>query len=409
MTVQPTDYDNKPSKGPGYAVVYKDGSLVIAENADAERIASGVAGVDDATVINTALASKGIVALGPGTFVIASDHLHLMRNTQLVGSGIDMTIIDYNGSGTEAIYIDGNVDANTRGSNVKDLTIDAGGKIGLNLYANSGIITESEYKNLYIHNCTKGIYINSSHIYCNDFKNISILGATSHGIHLADGCYNRFSRIEVAEIPDGAYGILDESFYNTFESVASDGCLKVLGWGSTWIDTKIETVSCTTPVSSNLFDIAGSFNTIINTVMLEIQAKKCSVGLWVSGNKNSIINLLVYGTTYVPTYPFSVAYGNTVDGVGINIYCNAAIDWSYLFGRIALFKFQNCSFKTSNFGSSTGTGSAQTIAHRLVTAPIKVSVTPTVIGATVSSVWADATNIYVTVTNGKTYNWSAEV
>ena len=65
------------------------------------------------------------------------------------------------------------------------------------------------------------------------------------------------------------------------------------------------------------------------------------------------------------------------------------------------------SFKNS--GSSTGTGAEQTIAHGLVAAPNKVVITPTVAGTTVAGWWADDANIYVTVTNGKTYNWSAEI
>lgn len=61
---------------------------------------------------------------------------------------------------------------------------------------------------------------------------------------------------------------------------------------------------------------------------------------------------------------------------------------------------------TEATGSSTGTGSEQTIAHGLMSTPKRVSVTPTVTGATVTW-WADATNIYPTVTSGKTFNWAA--
>jgi len=64
---------------------------------------------------------------------------------------------------------------------------------------------------------------------------------------------------------------------------------------------------------------------------------------------------------------------------------------------------------TENSGSSTGTGAEQTIAHSLVATPTMISVTPTVTGATVSGVWANATNIYCTVTSGKAFNWSAKV
>jgi len=69
----------------------------------------------------------------------------------------------------------------------------------------------------------------------------------------------------------------------------------------------------------------------------------------------------------------------------------------------------NIGYVTENSGNNTGTGAQQTIAHGLVSTPKLVTVIPNVTGATVSSVWADATNIYCTVTNGKTYNWVATV
>lgn len=71
--------------------------------------------------------------------------------------------------------------------------------------------------------------------------------------------------------------------------------------------------------------------------------------------------------------------------------------------------FRNRGFVTENSGSSTGTGAQQTIPHGLVSTPYDVSITPTASGTTVSGLYTDATNIYVTVTSGKTYNWSAEV
>jgi hypothetical protein len=59
-------------------------------------------------------------------------------------------------------------------------------------------------------------------------------------------------------------------------------------------------------------------------------------------------------------------------------------------------------------GSSTGTGAQETHAHGLGRVPRNVTVTPNVTGATVTSIWADVTNVYCTVTNLKTYNWKAE-
>lgn len=69
-------------------------------------------------------------------------------------------------------------------------------------------------------------------------------------------------------------------------------------------------------------------------------------------------------------------------------------------------------FATGAFahGNSTGTGSGQTIAHGLGAAPNFVSIVPTEAGIDeVSGLYVDATNIYVTVTSGIDYNWTAGI
>lgn len=60
-------------------------------------------------------------------------------------------------------------------------------------------------------------------------------------------------------------------------------------------------------------------------------------------------------------------------------------------------------------GTSEGTGSSQTIAHGLGAAPNMVSIVPTAASTSVTGLYVDATNIYVTVTSGKAYGWSAMV
>lgn len=60
-------------------------------------------------------------------------------------------------------------------------------------------------------------------------------------------------------------------------------------------------------------------------------------------------------------------------------------------------------------GTSTGTGSAQTIAHNLGASPNLISVVPTETGAAVTGLYVDSTNIYLTVTDGKDYAWVAMV
>jgi hypothetical protein len=72
--------------------------------------------------------------------------------------------------------------------------------------------------------------------------------------------------------------------------------------------------------------------------------------------------------------------------------------------------FGNSGYRTANRGTSTGTGAQQTIAHGLGITPDNVTITATATGTTETSLTAasDATNIYPTVTNAKTYQWFAE-
>jgi len=62
-----------------------------------------------------------------------------------------------------------------------------------------------------------------------------------------------------------------------------------------------------------------------------------------------------------------------------------------------------------NCGTGIGNGTQQYIAHHLKGQPNEVSVVPDVTGTTVTNIWADATNIYCTVTSGKAYHWSAKI
>jgi hypothetical protein len=63
-----------------------------------------------------------------------------------------------------------------------------------------------------------------------------------------------------------------------------------------------------------------------------------------------------------------------------------------------------------NSGSTSGTGSQQTIAHGLFATPSRIYITPTATGADAFvSAAADATNVYVTAGSGKGYKWYAEV
>lgn len=67
---------------------------------------------------------------------------------------------------------------------------------------------------------------------------------------------------------------------------------------------------------------------------------------------------------------------------------------------------RGCHYYSS--GSSTGTGSEQTIAHSLGATPTMVKIYIPITGE-LGGARADGTNIYPTVETGTAFNWTAEV
>jgi hypothetical protein len=63
---------NKYSRGAYDAIVYIDGSEVVAEDSNGRKIASGVAGTDDATVIQVACNIGGNIIVKPGNYTFTS-------------------------------------------------------------------------------------------------------------------------------------------------------------------------------------------------------------------------------------------------------------------------------------------------------------------------------------------------
>jgi len=75
------------------AIVCKDGSTVWAEDASGKTIASGESGVDDASVIQSALNQGGKVFISAGTYRIPSGVLEIPSNVHIAGEGIDKTVL----------------------------------------------------------------------------------------------------------------------------------------------------------------------------------------------------------------------------------------------------------------------------------------------------------------------------
>jgi hypothetical protein len=151
--------------------------------------------------------------------------------------------------------------------------------------------------------------------------------------------------------------------------------------------------------------------TIVGNHILEEQTPASTFGIYSGGTSNevTIVGNVITGTSSMTaTAIYSLRFddctivGNTIRNfsTGINIVTNNNCIIANNVGHI-----------TKNRGTSTGTGAQQTIAHGLAAIPNNVMITPTATGATEASITAaaDATNIYPTVTNLKTYQWMAEL
>ena len=115
----------------------------------------------------------------------------------------------------------------------------------------------------------------------------------------------------------------------------------------------------------------------------------------------------------------STVSGNTFEGITTTI---ASMDASTFVGNniissagtitatVSTVRY-NLGYVTENKGTSSGTGSQQTIAHGLKGTPSMVLLSEYTTGLAIpyQSAAADATNIYIKATSGKTYAWRAEL
>lgn len=128
-------------------------------------------------------------------------------------------------------------------------------------------------------------------------------------------------------------------------------------------------------------------------------------------NAVGVTNLSVSNSTFLsystnqPKYVIET--GGTAQQVHDNV-IGALIPSSLVSDDPKTLWYSNVGYPTDNTGSSTGTGSEQTIAHGLVSAPSRVVIEIPSIGYK-GSCTSDATNIKPRVKSGLAFNWHAEV
>jgi len=484
ITANTPKFDKRqPSKGAYDAIVYIDGSQIIAEDSNGRKIASGVAGTDDATVIQTTidLCGEDCTIYLNGHFVVALNRtgqpwgcIRITENyVRLIG--INGATIDNQSTFDQyTILIEGSVDEHVMGcaiSNIKFLHGNddngfAAGAIWL-LYANQ----------CYIHNITSvggTLTSNGCWAVCcvyshnNVIENIVSIDMRRDAILSYLSVGNTINNINVI----GGYagiriGHESEVIDFTSDNIISNVIIQnVERHGLTLYGThgnKVQNMSISNAGYSGVY-IEGGCENQINNLHVDNAGDLSNIwqfGIQVQGTSsdNTISNFMVknshragiwlYEADRTIIFGGCVKNNNTEDVSG---YSGIAIQESdgviisnvsamddqtsptqvygiRVYATATKYKIQSCQFSgnkvspillaskdgkingcdpTENSGSSTGTGSEQTIAHGLVSAPTKAYIYIPSTGEMVG-VASDATNIYPNVPAAVAYNWHAEV
>ena len=164
-TYDPVMKDWKKKVAPYSAIVCKDGSTVWAEDFSGKTIASGEAGVDDASVIQSALNNRGAVILRQATYKCNST-LIIKSGTSLIGEGglnfynPYKTMLDFSGAGdVPAIKFDDPDVGRVQGGCLKNLIIwgNTTTKQGTGLYLNK--LSNGVFRNIDINYFKRGLYV----------------------------------------------------------------------------------------------------------------------------------------------------------------------------------------------------------------------------------------------------------
>lgn len=406
----------------GIAGVSGDGGEVLAKDRYGRVIASGVAGTDDAAIINAVyalLASGGSVLLCNGNY-IAEETISPSSYTRLSGQNTRKTIITAkNGlnadvistyaasaNGTdfchcieiENLTVEGNKNNQTAGnciyfvnqkySRIENCYIDHAYEAGIKIYGNAPLgkyadLTNILYNRIYnskLYGIYMAGYTYGHRLVGNTLASNILYGCSDAGLYviaaqechfMQNNCHGNLVGMYINYVTSAEF-VQNHSEDNQQQGVAIVG--------SEGYPAQLAFVANT--VRRNSLESPGSYSN------LKLDwADHCVVS-----------NNILYYDNVTPCHSYAIDETATCTYNKIE---NNMIDVSETNRLLGDKKFKN-------WGSSTGTGAVQAIAHKLCATPTKVVITiPTrnyTGGCTVSS-----TNLYPEIQSGTVYNWYAEV
>ena len=370
MTVLSTKYDiQQPSTGPYSAIVYIEGTHIVAEDADGKVIVSGVAGTDDDLVRDAALGY--ISSIGSGLLEIAAGSYIWTTKPTL----FDNLVIRGQGENTK-IALGANVtpiEISITGSAYEEITVQVSSLYFevFNGQTNPIILLAANGggAGALVRRCIlRDITINNSHASNRAFNTIEL-----HGIAAGGVLENKFENIILSD--SGGCNVGIKLWGTTSGWCNSNEFRNVFIWKPV-IGVDISHDTAPSECSGNIF-----YNTGIEPATWTTDGFKCAA----SYNKFIGCVLWDWGTAVAPNFQYTIGaaeYYNLIISAA-PITTISGLTWSNKIigaGR-------------ESYGSATGTGTDQTIDHYLDGDPF-IWITPRQSGTSVTGLYTETTYGY---------------
>lgn len=400
---------NAAKNQPYSYIIYQTSGTIYARNGTTGAV--DYSGADAATVINSAITALGghggKILIKKGSYDIATT-IHACGGLRIEGEGLNKyanqqgtclqltadntAVIDVNVADNQYFFSIANIELygnghTTGGQTAGDIT---SGTFGIKL---TNSFSDYLIENCFIHGFYCNIYGDTNGWY-GRITNCWLEGSTFGG-------FFKHKQIIIANTNSSgnAYGF---NFYGTARDVIINGChiYKNTG-GSLYIEHRAAGTRRYIVEASQLTDdVAGIKIYAYTGANVKISINNCEIGRVDYTTQNYALESWTDGTGTIvwqvdntKFFTVGTAYLNTLAGTG----------HSFKFGCT------NTGYVTEASGTSTGTGSEQTIAHGCsftpTTAQVFLSECSTGAALAYQSDVPDATNIYVTATADKTYNW----
>jgi len=360
--------------------IWREGLNYYVKNAYGVIVYSGI---NATVVLNNAFANGGrqLIKSGiyEGNFIGGSEII-------LEGEGIYETILRAS-SGIILDFYDVVGYFSIKNLQLDGVSRNTSGGIGLRLGMSGGgnQMPAGYFQNLRIQDVETGISFSGAH--SDSLFEIVSISTTKTGI-MYQGLHNTFNQLTIhASAIVGVYFVnMSEIVFhggimttNQVDFIVNNTEVVTIHENEVWHENSANGIFDNSSLGYLRWNVQGSHLHTYNAILFSLESVKAPVYVVIDGAELAGSNWNIT----VPSVGFYKYYVNTING----------------------FILQ----RSQNKGTSTGTGGEQTIPHGLIITPNNVNIIPTVTGATVSSVWADATNIYCTVTNAKAYEWSASI